>query len=198
MEQGRIEQVLHVGKAGQTDRPAADLLLHAGGGGQAAQGAHRGIEPAAEKETQVLRHGQRATRIGERGMQRKIPRRAFQAGAEILQQPPAGERGGIEDEIDGASHVESQSKWYGKVQGMLYMGSIDSFHPAPRPTANTTGGAHPEWAGVLTDKVIVSWQGEAVELGRRLRWEALRRGLGQAQQTLVLSDGSAGIWNLKE
>lgn len=56
----------------------------------------------------------------------------------------------------------------------------------------------PSGRGVLTDKVIVSWQGEAMELGRRLNWEALRRGLGRAQNTLVLSDGSVWIWNLKE
>lgn len=56
----------------------------------------------------------------------------------------------------------------------------------------------PSGRGVLSDKVIVSWQGESVELGRRLNWEALRRGLGRAQNRLVLSDGSVWIWNLKE
>ena len=51
--------------------------------------------------------------------------------------------------------------------------------------------------GVLSDKVIVNWQGEPTELGRRLNWEALRRGLARAQDTLVLSDGATWIWNLK-
>lgn len=51
--------------------------------------------------------------------------------------------------------------------------------------------------GVLTDKVIVNWQGQPDELGRRLNWEAGRRGLARARQSLVLSDGSAWIWNLK-
>jgi len=55
----------------------------------------------------------------------------------------------------------------------------------------------PSGRGVLTDKVIVSWQGEPLELGRRLNWEALRRGLARAQETLVLGDGSAWIWNVK-
>jgi hypothetical protein len=46
---------------------------------------------------------------------------------------------------------------------------------------------------VLSDKAVVSWPGEAVELGRRLHWEALRRGLARAEETLVLGDGSAWI-----
>lgn len=51
--------------------------------------------------------------------------------------------------------------------------------------------------GVLSDKAIVSWQGEPVELGRRLNWEALRRGLARAKDSLVLGDGSVWIWNVK-
>jgi Uncharacterised protein family (UPF0236) len=56
----------------------------------------------------------------------------------------------------------------------------------------------PNGRGMLTEKVIVNWQGEPDELGRRLNWEALRRGLARAKNTLMLSDGSAWIWNLKE
>jgi hypothetical protein len=52
--------------------------------------------------------------------------------------------------------------------------------------------------GLLSEKVIVSWQGEPGELGRRLHWEGQRRGLGRAQQTLVLGDGAPWIWKLKE
>jgi hypothetical protein len=52
--------------------------------------------------------------------------------------------------------------------------------------------------GLLTDKVIVSWQGAPGELGRRLHWEALRGGLGRARQTLFLGDGAPWIWNLQQ
>lgn len=52
--------------------------------------------------------------------------------------------------------------------------------------------------GVLADKSIVSWQGRPEELGRRLNWEAGRRGLARAHDILVLSDGANWIWNLKE
>ena len=52
--------------------------------------------------------------------------------------------------------------------------------------------------GVLADQVIVSGQGSPDELGRRLNWEGWRRGLARAEQKLVLSDGAAWIWNLKE
>jgi hypothetical protein len=51
--------------------------------------------------------------------------------------------------------------------------------------------------GLLTEKVIVSWQGEALVLGRRLHWEALRRGLARAKAKQVLGDGAAWIWNTK-
>lgn len=52
--------------------------------------------------------------------------------------------------------------------------------------------------GVLADKVIVNWQGEPAPLGRRLNWEAIRRGLSRAKNTMVLSDGAPWIWNLKK
>ncbi len=52
--------------------------------------------------------------------------------------------------------------------------------------------------GQLLDKVMVGWQGEALELGRRLHWEALRAGLGRARQVLVVADGAGWIWNLVE
>src|SRR5436309_2572674 len=50
--------------------------------------------------------------------------------------------------------------------------------------ARTAGGR-----GVIIDKTLVRWQGEPLELGRRLHWEALRGGLGRAKQSLVLGDG---------
>jgi hypothetical protein len=51
--------------------------------------------------------------------------------------------------------------------------------------------------GIIADKVVVRWQGEPLELGRRLHWEALRGGLGRARDKLFLGDGIAWIWNLK-
>jgi hypothetical protein len=52
-------------------------------------------------------------------------------------------------------------------------------------SGHTEGGR-----GVLSDKIVVSWQEQAVELGRRLNWEALREGLGRARQMLFLGDGA--------
>jgi hypothetical protein len=51
-------------------------------------------------------------------------------------------------------------------------------------------------AGQLTHKVVVSWQGEPSELGRRLHGEAQRAGLGRARESLAVGDGAAWIWNL--
>lgn len=59
-------------------------------------------------------------------------------------------------------------------------------------SAHTQGGR-----GLLTDKTVVSWQDQALELGQRLNWEALREGLGRARQTLFLGDGAEWVWNLK-
>jgi hypothetical protein len=52
--------------------------------------------------------------------------------------------------------------------------------------------------GVLTQKVVVGWQGEPGEFGRRLHWEALHAGLGRAQARLVVGDGAAWIWKLAQ
>lgn len=52
--------------------------------------------------------------------------------------------------------------------------------------------------GLLLDKVVVSWQDQPSELGRRLHWEALREGLGRARQTLYVGDGAEWVWNLKK
>ena len=52
--------------------------------------------------------------------------------------------------------------------------------------------------GLLTDKIIVNWQDQSVELGRRLNWEALREGLGRARKILYLGDGAEWVWNLKK
>jgi hypothetical protein len=52
--------------------------------------------------------------------------------------------------------------------------------------------------GILSDKVAICWQGEPAELGRRLHTEALGRGLGRAEHILVVGDGAAWIWNVKQ
>lgn len=50
--------------------------------------------------------------------------------------------------------------------------------------------------GELLDKVVVGWQGEALEVGRRLHWEATRCGLGRARSVLAIADGAPWIWNV--
>jgi hypothetical protein len=50
--------------------------------------------------------------------------------------------------------------------------------------------------GVLDDKAVVSWEGDAVELGARLHWQAQALGLGRAQNILALADGAPWCWNL--
>ena len=52
--------------------------------------------------------------------------------------------------------------------------------------------------GILTDKIVVNWQDQSMELGRRLHWEALREGLGRARKLLYLGDGAEWVWNLKK
>jgi hypothetical protein len=59
-------------------------------------------------------------------------------------------------------------------------------------SAQTAGGR-----GLLADKVVVSWMGEPLELGRRLHWEAQRAGLGRARAGLYLGDGASWVWSLK-
>jgi len=53
-----------------------------------------------------------------------------------------------------------------------------------------------EGRGMLAEKTMVRWYGEPLELGQRLHWEALRGGLGRAQERLVLGDGSPWIWHV--
>lgn len=48
----------------------------------------------------------------------------------------------------------------------------------------------------MSDKRIVSWRGEAAELGRRLHWEAQADGLGRALRVRSVNDGAPWIWNL--
>lgn len=50
--------------------------------------------------------------------------------------------------------------------------------------------------GQLLEKVVLGWQGEGLELGRRLHWEAQRGGLGRAREVLAVADGAPWIWNV--
>jgi len=52
--------------------------------------------------------------------------------------------------------------------------------------------------GLLSQKVVVSWQGQPLELGQRLHREACLKGLGLAREKLVVSDGAPWIWNLAQ
>ncbi|HKI68835.1 MAG TPA: hypothetical protein VKA67_04550 [Verrucomicrobiae bacterium] len=78
---------------------------------------------------------------------------------------------------------ENRVEWHELKTGLFYR---------QEQAAQTQGGR-----GVLSDKVIVSWQGEPMELGRRLQWEALRGGLGRSRSVLFLGDGAPWIWNLQ-
>jgi hypothetical protein len=60
-------------------------------------------------------------------------------------------------------------------------------------SARTAGGR-----GIIEDKLVIGWQGDPVEFGRRLHWEALRHGLGRARNILVVGDGAPWIWNLAQ
>ena len=59
--------------------------------------------------------------------------------------------------------------------------------------ARTAGGR-----GLIAGKVVIGWQGEPVEFGRRLQWEALRGGLGRARAKLVVGDGAPWIWKVSQ
>ena len=50
--------------------------------------------------------------------------------------------------------------------------------------------------GQLLEKAVRGWQGEGLELGRRLHWEAQRGGLGRARAVLAVADGAPWIWNV--
>lgn len=58
--------------------------------------------------------------------------------------------------------------------------------------------AHKNGRGIVSDKVVVSWQGEPLELACRLHHTACEHGLGRARQKLVVSDGAPWIWNVAQ
>lgn len=49
---------------------------------------------------------------------------------------------------------------------------------------------------LLIEKRVVSTQGTAEELGRRLHWESQCHGLAKARRVRMVADGAAWIWNL--
>lgn len=73
-------------------------------------------------------------------------------------------------------------EWHELKTGVFYL---------QEQAGKTAGGR-----GVISEKVVVCWQGQGIELGRRLHWEALRRGLGRAKWILVVGDGAPWIWNV--
>jgi len=73
-------------------------------------------------------------------------------------------------------------EWHEVKMGVFYL---------QEQAGRTQGGR-----GVLSEKVVVCWQGEPGELGRRLHWEAMQRGLARAKWRLVVGDGAAWVWNV--
>lgn len=82
------------------------------------------------------------------------------------------------------STQEARVEWHEWKTGVFYRNE---------QSAVTAGGR-----GVLAEKVVIGWQGDPVEFGRRLHWEALRGGLGRAEHILVAGDGAPWIWNLAQ
>jgi hypothetical protein len=75
---------------------------------------------------------------------------------------------------------EARVEWHAAKLGVFYRHE------------QAVGGAR----GQLLEKVLVGWQGEGLELGRRLHWEAMRGGLGRAREVLAVADGAPWIWNV--
>ena len=80
--------------------------------------------------------------------------------------------------------VESHVDWHEMKMGIYY--------PLEEKAQADNG------RGLLVEKAVISWQGEAMELGRRLHWQAQAMGIGRAKQVLALADGANWCWNLIE
>ena len=50
----------------------------------------------------------------------------------------------------------------------------------------------------IIEKQMVTYRGEPYEFGRRVFAEALRRGLNQAEEVYIVSDGAVWIWDIAE
>ena len=79
---------------------------------------------------------------------------------------------------------ETRVEWHEWKTGVYY---------PQEKSARSAGGR-----GVVAGKLVIGWQGDPVEFGRRLHWEALRGGLGRARARLVVGDGAAWIWNVAQ
>jgi hypothetical protein len=77
---------------------------------------------------------------------------------------------------------QSRVEWHEWKTGVYYR---------QEQAGRTSGGR-----GVLAEKIVIGWQGEPLEFGRRLHGEALRGGLGRARNLLVVGDGAPWIWNV--
>lgn len=79
---------------------------------------------------------------------------------------------------------QSRVEWHEWKTGVYYR---------QEQSGRTAGGR-----GVLAQKLVVGWQGEPVEFGRRLHWEAMSAGLGRARAKLIVADGAPWIWHLAQ
>jgi hypothetical protein len=79
---------------------------------------------------------------------------------------------------------EARVEWHEWKTGVYY---------GQEQAGRTAGGR-----GVLAEKIVIGWQGEPVEFGRRMHWEAIRAGLGRARAKLIVADGAPWIWNLAQ
>lgn len=66
-------------------------------------------------------------------------------------------------------------------------------YSGPEQAGRTAGGR-----GVLAEQIVIGWQGDPLEFGRRRHWEALRGGLGRARAKLVVAAGAPWIWNVAQ
>jgi len=79
---------------------------------------------------------------------------------------------------------ENRVEWHEWKTGVYY--------PIEKPIRSEGG------RGVIEGKLVIGWQGDPVEFGRRLHWEALPGGMGRAKARLVVGDGAAWIWNVAQ
>ena len=79
---------------------------------------------------------------------------------------------------------ETRVEWHEWKTGVYYR---------QEQAGRTAGGR-----GVLTEKIVIGWQGDPLEFGRRLHWEALRGGLGPARARQIVGDGAPWIWNVAQ
>jgi len=153
---------------------------------EAAAVAGKWNSPVEDSTLQAL-----ARRLGKRAEQ-QTQERLQQVGGELTPQRAASQLAvfmldGYLARYRGPGWGKKRTKkkrveWHEVKAGVFYL---------QEQAAQSQGGR-----GVLSEKVVVCWQGEGLEVGRRLHWEAVRRGLGRAEWILVLGDGAAWIWNV--